>query len=154
MKWLYGLVLALLLVASPAYADYDEGAAAFKREDYATALRELRPLAEQGDPRAQNNLGVMYYRGAGVPQDYAEAVKWYRAAAEQGYASAQANLSHMYAWGSGVPKDYVLAHMWSNLAAAWGDKKYTEYRDLIVKFMTSEQIDEAWRLARRWKPRK
>ena len=190
MKRLCGLALALLLVASPAYADYDEGAAAFKREDYATALRELRPLAEQGDPRAQNNLGamyeegkgvpqdkaeavkwyrasaeqglayaqnnlgVMYYRGAGVPQDYAEAVKWYRAAAEQGYAYAQANLGHMYAWGLGVPKDYVLAHMWSNLAAAWGDKKYTEYRDLIAKLMTPEQTAEAWRLAREWKPRK
>ena len=40
--------------------DFDEGMAAAKRGDYATALREWRPLADQGEARAQHNLGVMY----------------------------------------------------------------------------------------------
>lgn len=51
----------------------------------ATALRELRPLAEQGNAGAQNRLGIMYEKGQGVPQDHAAAVKWYRKAAAQGY---------------------------------------------------------------------
>ena len=71
------------------------GGAAYDRGDYATALKEFRPLAEQGNADAQFNLGFMYENGLGVPQDYAEAVKWYRNAAEQGYAQGQANLGLM-----------------------------------------------------------
>ena len=66
-----------------------EGEAAWKRGDYATALREFRPLAEQGNAKAQNELGLMYDKGRGVPQDNAEAAKWYRMAAVQGYAKGQ-----------------------------------------------------------------
>ena len=32
---------------------------------------------------AQNNLGVMYYRGRGLPQDYKKARKWLKLAASQ-----------------------------------------------------------------------
>jgi len=39
--------------------------------------------AEAGDAGAQNNLGVCYYKGEGVPQDYHKAVEWYTKAAEQ-----------------------------------------------------------------------
>ncbi len=67
----------------------EEGAAAYQRGDYATALRLLRPLAEQGDAAAQNNLGVISANGRGVPQDDAEAAKWFRLAAEQGLVEAQ-----------------------------------------------------------------
>ncbi len=49
----------------------DQGA----RPGYATALREFRGLAEQGNASAQFNLGVMYGKGHGVPQDYAEAAR-------------------------------------------------------------------------------
>ena len=55
-------------------ADFRDGLAAYERGDYQTALREWRPLAEQGDAQAQYNLGLMYYHGTGVSQDYAEAV--------------------------------------------------------------------------------
>ncbi len=98
----------------------DEGEAAYDRGDYATAVRLWRPLAEQGVVTAQNNLGVMYEKGEGVPQDYAEAVKWYRLAAEQGYAIAQFNLGFVYAEGQGVPQDYALAVKWYRLAAEQG----------------------------------
>ncbi len=79
--------------------------AAAKRGDYATAVREWRPLAEQGDARAQANLGLMYADGHGVERDDAEAVRWYLLAAEQGYAVGQFNLGFMYASGLGVPED-------------------------------------------------
>jgi TPR repeat protein len=82
--------------------DFEKGLKAYQSGDYQTALHEWRPLAEQGDAKAQNNLGVMYEKGLGVPQDYAEAVKWYRKAAEQGDARAQNNLGVMYAAGRGV----------------------------------------------------
>jgi len=85
-----------------------------------TALREWRPLAEQGNANAQFFLGVMYDKGRGVPQDYAEAVKWLRKAAEQGVAEAQYNLGVMYDRGLGVPQDYAEAVKWSRKAAEQG----------------------------------
>jgi hypothetical protein len=51
----------------------DDGLAAYGRGDYATALQEWLPLAEQGDAVAQYNLGVMYANGWGVPENDAEA---------------------------------------------------------------------------------
>ena len=84
-----------LLIGGPAIswgADFQKGLEAAKTGDYATALREWEPLAEQGDADAQYNLGIMYDEGQGVQQDYKVAVKWYRLAAEQGEANAQYNL--------------------------------------------------------------
>ncbi len=67
----------------PAWAGLDEGVAAYHRGDYATALREFRPLAEQGDTEAQYNLGIMYGSGQGVPQDYVQAHMLYNLAASR-----------------------------------------------------------------------
>ena len=90
-------VISVVMLATSAFAqDWDKGLDAYNAGDYATALQEFRPLAEQGHAQAQFNLGLMYDNGKGVPQDYAEAVKWYRLAAEQGYAYAQFNLGVMY----------------------------------------------------------
>ena len=100
----------------------------------------------------------MYENGRGVPQDYAEAVRWYRRAAEQGDADAQFNLGVMYGKGQGVPQDYVATLMWFNLAAsrlAPGEDRDSaaKNRDIVAKLMTREQIAEAQRLARDWKPK-
>ncbi len=116
---LAGLALIAALCAgftlgmtAPAWAGWDEGVAAYQRGDYATALREWRPLAEQGDAKAQFNLGIMYSNGQGVPQDYAEALQWLRKAAEQGQTRAQFNLGVMYRNGLGVGKDPAEAALW------------------------------------------
>ncbi len=95
----------------------------------------------------------MYNKGQGVTQDYAEAIKWFRKAADQGNASAQYNLSVMYHFGQGVTQDYVQAHMWYSLAAARGEKEASGWRDLLAEQMIPEQIAEAQRLARKWKPK-
>ena len=115
------IVLVLLLPISAAVADIDKGFAAYEKGDYATALREWEPLAEQGDDRAQYNLGRLYLDGHGVPQDYSTAVKWYTLAAEQGFAKAQFNLGQMYRKGEGVPQDYATAVKWFSLAAEQGN---------------------------------
>jgi hypothetical protein len=81
---------------SVAVSPFEDAAAAYDRGDYATALRLYRPLADQGDAPAQNDLGLMYRDGRGVPQDYAEALTWYRLAADQGNAGAQNSLGVLY----------------------------------------------------------
>ena len=85
-------------------------------------VKENIRKAEQGDAKAQYNLGNMYRRGEGVPQDYILAYKWYKLAAEEGYAEAQYNLGTMYDLGSEgvVPKDDQLAIKWYKLAAEQG----------------------------------
>ena len=95
----------------------------------------------------------MYVQGQGVPQDYAEAMKWYRLAADQGNAPAQNDLGALFFMGQGVPQDFVLAHMWFDLSATQGNQDATENRDLAERRMTPEQIAEAQKLAREWKPR-
>src|SRR5438552_1700400 len=114
------VLVFLAWFAAPASADLDIGVAAYNRGDYATALRELKPLAENGLAPAQFNLGVMYNFGEGVPQDYKEALRWYRLAAEQGDALAQFNLGDMYYFGKGVPLDDKEALRWYRLAAEQG----------------------------------
>ena len=134
---------------------FDRAYAAYKRGEYAEALAGFRLLAEKGDAEAQNNLGVMYDYGEGVPKDFAEAVKWYRKAAVQGDVEAQTNLGFMYLTGYGVPKDYVQAYMWSYLAAARDNKMARKNRDIVAKRMTRFQILKAKRLAkeaREWRP--
>ena len=127
--------------------DFDKGLAAYKNGDFATALRQFRPLAEDGHARAQHHLGFMYAKGEGVPQDDKTAVKWYTLAAEQGYAGAQTNLGLMYYTGRGVLQDYVYAHMWLHIAATSGYKKASQFRDIAAKKLTSAEIAKAEKLA-------
>ena len=121
------------------------------------ALDDLIKLAEQGDADTQHNLGVRHEKGRGVLRDYGEAVKWYRLAAEQGDTEAQYNLGVMYGKGQGVPQDYVQARMWLNLAASKASgskaKSFAELRDTIAVLMTPQQIADAQRLAREWRPK-
>ena len=119
-------------------------------QDIAEAAEWYRKAADQGDVKAQTNLGVMYYEGHEVPQDYIEAAKWYRKAAEQGNAKAQFNLGLIYMKGQSVAQDYVQAHMWLNLAAAQGIKRGAEGRDIAAKRMTPADVSKAQRLAREW----
>ena len=85
-------VLLILLFGTPAYADFQKGLDAANRGDFATALNEWKPLAEQGNLKAQHNLGFMYMQGLGVSQDYRAAVKWYKLAAKQGFAGQEVHL--------------------------------------------------------------
>src|SRR6516164_1217929 len=90
-------IAAILLIASfaaPVLAGpFEDGIAAYGNGDYTTALRLLRPFAEQGLAKAQIVVGVMYARGQGVAQNYGEAMKWYRRAADQGDAAGQTALA-------------------------------------------------------------
>ena len=114
-------LLLTLLVDNPVFsADFQKGEEAYDKGDYATAFREFKPLAEQGDAIAQYNLGYFYTYGLGVPQDHKAAVKCYARAAEQENAVAQYSLGWMYETGRGVPRDYETAVKWYKRAAEQG----------------------------------
>ena len=66
LKHAIAVILLVLSFAALVAADPLEDAdAAVKRRDYATALRLIRPLAEQGNATAQYNLGNFYDNGLG-----------------------------------------------------------------------------------------
>ena len=133
-----------------AWADWDDGVAAYAAGDYATARRRWFPQAEQGDAKAQYNLGVIYANGKGVPKNDSEAIKWYRKAAEQGHAGGQFGLGSGYFLGRGVPEDYVQAFMWLALAKAQGHEKAAKGLDVVNAKMSRAEISKARDLSSRW----
>ncbi len=143
------LLLTLLVSGNPASSAYfQKGLGAYNKGDFATALREWTPLAEQGNAGAQFNLGWMYKYGKGVPQDDKTAVKWYKLAAEQGNADAQNHLGLMYNNGQGVPQDYKTAVKWYSLSAEQGDAP-AQY-NLGLMYATGQGVPQDYKTAVKW----
>lgn len=100
-----------------AHADLNSGIQAYGRQDYARALAEFTPLAEQGNPQAMFNLAVMYMRAQGV-QKWGKAERYLYGAAIKGQPMAQ------FMWGNfrqagemGGPADVKDAANWLLKAA-------------------------------------
>ena len=92
----------------------------YAKLDYTQAHRLLWPLADEGNPVAQEILGFMYALGEGVSRDDAAAFHWFTLAAEAGRAEAQFELGHMYRDGLGVTADGKTAMLWLQRAAEQG----------------------------------
>ncbi len=152
-------VLALALIDTAIAGPFEDGQAAYRRDDYTEAVRLWGQLADEGNASAQFSLGQMYYIGQGVRRDNAQANAWFRKAADQGFAYAQFDLGVAYEDGGlGVPQDYALAHMWFNLASSPATnadlrQMAVQNRDQVAAKMTPAQIAEAWRLACEWRPK-
>lgn len=138
-----------LSVLSLAHAGFDDGKAAYDRGDYATAFKEFKSLAGQGDAGRQFSLGAMCQAGLVVPQDYGEALKWYCKSVDQGVAGATFSLGNMYFSGHCIPHDNVEAYMWFNLSATQGHTGAEKRRGSLAGKMTVSQIAEAQSLARK-----
>jgi TPR repeat protein len=137
------LAILLVLVAVPAVP-----------QDRAQAAAWYRKSAEQGDPRAQFNLGLMYRYGPGYSPSLDRWVETFEPAPGYARPTAQSNPAAKYNSGSGIPKDYIEAHKWMSLAAAraTGDnqRRFADARDSLAKVMTPDQIAEAQKRASEW----
>ena len=76
----------------------------------------------------------------------------WQAAADAGDGRAMLGLGRLYLKGLGAPQDYVLAHMWFNLAASRGEMEALKERDAVTEKMTPQQVAEAQKRAREWRP--
>ena len=85
---LASLILLLSLAAPAAAAQFEEGADAYEREDYTTALHIWHQLADQGEAAAMYGLAHMYQNVRTI-KNIEEALRWYRMAAEQNHAGAR-----------------------------------------------------------------
>ncbi len=96
----------------------DQGLARYNQGSPEAAYRIWRPLADQGNARAENNIGGLHEMGSGVAKDEAAAAHWYGRAAAQGHRMAQFNLARLLMQGRGVPWDEAEAVRLLELAAA------------------------------------
>ena len=89
-----GLIVAaqMLGIAGAIAGPWEDGMASYNRGDYVPAIRLFRPLAEQGNAKAQSVLGVMYRRGEGVARSSVRAFIWLSRAAARGDARARVEL--------------------------------------------------------------
>ena len=116
--WASSSVLAFAVSAN---ADpLEDAETAVGKGDYAAALQTFLTLADQGDTRAQRDIGIMYLKGQGVPQSPVEGMRWIRVAANGGLAAAQHELGLLYQRGWGVERNDAEAVKWYRLAADQG----------------------------------
>lgn len=126
----------------------DAAYAAYEKGDYTSALLLGRPVADQGDSRAQSLLGLIYSNGRGVQRNDPEAMKWYRRAADQGDADAQVKIGDMYFEGRVVPQDYPEAAQWYRRAADSGNA--TALYNLGILYAKGEGVPLDNVLAHMW----
>jgi TPR repeat protein len=118
-----GLFAWALAAPGTAYADaFQDGRDAYNKGDWGLTIATLRPLAEEGDPRAMVLLGNLYTEGHGVNQDYREAYTLYRRAAFHDNPDAMVALGAMYQNGLGTAKNVPLAIQWFHRAARLGNQ--------------------------------
>ena len=111
-----------LMLSLPVLADrYEDGGAAYEAGNNVEAMAIWRPLAEEGDLRAQYAIANLYREGLGVEQDLRRAAYWMEQAAGEGFALAQFNLGNAYREGYGVRQDDSAAVNWWRLAAGQGN---------------------------------
>ncbi len=117
---IYLSIIVLSLLSAPAYADFRDGMQAYRAGDFEVAFQAWLPLAENGDAKSQNNLGILYRKGWGIGKNTEKAFQWYERAAKQGFAKAQYNLALLYKSGQGVTRDLAKSVRWIELSARNG----------------------------------
>ena len=142
------LSLSIVSIGMSWSGDYQKGLDAAQNGNYTAALKEWRPLAEQGHSESQFVLGLLYRNGKGVEKDFSTAIKWYLLAAENGHAKAQAKLGYMYVNGEGVNKNYVRAYMWGRLSEINKNREGSELKRIMTIELNPAKIEEAERLVR------
>lgn len=103
------------------------------------AVDQLALDAEQGDPRAQFELGLSTYPDADRVRDYRESLRWFTEAAERGHVESQMQVGWMHYEGQGVVRDSDEALKWYRMAAEQGN---VEAKRAVV-LLTSEQSELA-----------
>jgi hypothetical protein len=113
-------------------------------------LDQLRQRAANGDPAAENALGLRYASGEGVNQDDKAAAVWFTKAAENGNVKAQVALATRYWVGRGVTPSLSQAYFWIVLARAAGDKDSKSFAEILSARLTRAQAAAIEQKAEIW----
>lgn len=91
------------------------------KKQYQEAAELFRKSAEQGNIKAQTELGICYRDGQGVEKNYEKAIECFNCAEKQGYSEAQNCLGLCYMKGYGVEQDSEKAIEWFKKAVEQGN---------------------------------
>lgn len=125
---------------------------------YKDAAEWYRKSADAGKPDAVFTMGVVYEGGIGVPRNGKESFAWYKKSADRGFYPGQLKVANMYAKGQGVPKDPAASYLWYAIAERFTPRAGNDrfeipiIKDKLSAMMTKEQIADADRKAKAWKP--
>lgn len=135
--------------------------------DPSQAAQFLKRAAELGNAQAQNALGELYQSGRGFPKDFEMAARYFGQSAQQGEAAGAKNIGLAFARGQGVERKPVQAYFWLSIGAfdevsqsnaKWGTEALeliddpAVLRDKLARSMKADEIAEAQRLTREWRP--
>lgn len=140
---------------------WEQARGAERQHNYGLAVKVLAPAADQGDVKAQAELGFLYSMGnpligatAGLRDD-AQAFKYMRLAAGNGDEGSQQFVAKLYACGIGTQKDLVRSYAWFSLALSQSavmlntsdrPQEIVRQRDFIAAQMSRDDIQRAKRL--------
>lgn len=123
-------------------------------KDPVRAVEWYTKAAALNHARAQGMLGTIHENGWGIERNPARALLWYGRAANNRDPWGMAGLGEMIQRGDGTDADPVAAMTWFLLAIRHGGRFYHDFRDNLAPELTPEQMAEARRRAKAWKPEK
>ncbi|VAW84118.1 hypothetical protein MNBD_GAMMA16-738 [hydrothermal vent metagenome] len=112
-------------------------------------IRQLKVNAEQGDPKAQHELGLEYCCGFGAGHDTTIALQWFCKSAIQGYGPAQYEVGRFYGLrmdthdGESHRQELILAYAWYRLAAENSVPLAAAERDALLKDLSPQEVKTA-----------
>lgn len=130
------------------YLESEKRSLAYRNEDgkeKENILRNLTGAAQNGDGRAQFELGL-YYNDR---KDYASAREWFLKAAEKGFSGAVVNLGFQYYHGKGIPKDFEKAYQHFDRAEKMNGNK-TAMLMLGKMYEKGEYVKQNFEEAAKW----
>jgi TPR repeat protein len=147
-KLLAGVLFVFLSLGAAAAQDLATAMEAVHNQDYVSAYKIFKDLAEQGNAEAQYNLGILLRGGKGVTEDVSQAVQWFEKAANQGLPQAQYELGNAYEFGTGVKQSYPSAAKWYKKAAEHGNP--SAQTNLAVLYANGQGVKQDIILAYVW----
>lgn len=146
-------LVASLLAAPLAAADFDHAVAAKEAGDRDAAFAEFLELAHEGHPLAQLELAYIYWdryeSDDGPEENLGEYFYWLGMAARQGVAEAHVQIGFEYALGDYLPGDFSTSYAWFEIAYINGDDDALDDRAIWIPYISQEMIDEGIALADR-----
>lgn len=152
---LFALLLCFIATLASAQApDFNKGIAAFKAQDYKTAVTQLTPFAQKGSCTAQYAVGYSYAKDYDIKND-SLAIHWLLLAAEQKQVKAMGILADRYFWNNKITDHLVKAYLWGMLGATYDPAQQINTITIMTKaYMKPEELDRANKLIdeyqRRW----
>jgi localization factor PodJL len=113
-----------------------------------TPQQRLAALANAGNAKAQELLGLEYVDGDGISVNEAQGAKWLERAAARGEAVAAYRLGTLYERGHGVVADHANATRWYAAAAKAGNRK--AMHNLAVAYAQGTGVRKDPLLAAQW----